>query len=134
MKKGLSNKIAKLLLLSFGLVAASCAHYSATGNRMLNSAAFEKHLEKENGVLLDVRTQKEYDSLHIPGAMHIDILKGEFDMNIASLNKQDTYYVYCRSAKRSDSAVNIMKNQGFINTYQLKGGMKSWKGATESNH
>ena len=60
-------------------------------------------------VLLDVRTSKEYAEGHLAGAQQLDYLNPEaFDAGISKLDKSRTYYIYCRSGKRSHGAVVIL--------------------------
>ncbi len=85
--------------------------------------------EDENAVILDVRTEGEWNEGIIPGAMHIDIYKGQgFIYKVDELDKTKKYYVYCRSGGRSGQACNIMKQMGFGNTYNLIGGIMEWEG------
>lgn len=82
-----------------------------------------------NAVILDVRTDAEVADGIIPNAIHIDIYKGqEFINEIEELDKDKSYYVYCRSGNRSGQACNIMEQLGFENAYNLEGGMLEWTG------
>ncbi|MEK2646211.1 rhodanese-like domain-containing protein [Bdellovibrio sp. BCCA] len=72
-------------------------------------------------VYLDVRTQKEYEQEHIPQAINIDVLKSSFKSEVAKLNHDDDYKVYCRSGKRSAQAISIMKDSGFKHLENLGG-------------
>ncbi len=85
-----------------------------------------------NAVLLDVRTDEEVEEGKIPTALHIDIYKGQgFIDEINQLDKSKTYYVYCRSGKRSAQACEIMRQSGFENTHNLLGGILEWTGDVE---
>ena len=76
--------------------------------------------------LLDVRTSKEYAEGHLAGARQLDYLNTEaFDAGIKQLDKSRTYYIYCRSGKRSHSACLKMKKQGF-KVYDMEGGILNW--------
>lgn len=88
-------------------------------------------LEKDtNAVILDVRTEDECRQGIIPGAITIDIYKGQgFIYLVEELDKTKKYYVYCRSGGRSAQACSIMNQLGFENSYNLIGGMMDWKGA-----
>ncbi len=82
-----------------------------------------------NAVILDVRTEEEYNEGIIPKAINIDIYKGQgFIYRIDELDKSKNYYVYCRSGGRSEKACNLMHQMGFENTYNLVGGMMEWQG------
>lgn len=82
-----------------------------------------------NAVILDVRTEDEFNEGMIPGAINIDIYKGQgFIYSIEELDKSKNYYVYCRSGGRSGQACSIMIQLGFENTYNLLGGIMNWEG------
>ena len=83
----------------------------------------------ENVVILDVRTEDEYNDGIIQDAINIDIHKGqEFISEIEALDKTKKYYVYCRSGARSGKACQIMNELGFENAYNLEGGIMGWEG------
>ena len=47
---------------------------------------------------------------------------------INSLDKNKSYYVYCRSGARSSQAVQLMRELGFNDTFNLLGGILEWEG------
>ena len=79
-----------------------------------------------NAVILDVRTLAEHKQGGIDGAINIDIMGSSFAQKVAALDKDKTYFVYCRSGNRSGSACEIMSKDGFKNLYNLSGGMMNW--------
>ena len=82
-----------------------------------------------NAVILDVRTDEEWNDGIIPDAIHIDIYKGQgFIYELDQLDKSKNYYVYCKAGGRSGQACNIMQQMGFENTYNLVGGIMQWQG------
>lgn len=82
-----------------------------------------------NAVILDVRTDDEWNDGFIPGAILNDIYKGQgFIYRLEELDKTKNYYVYCKSGGRSGQACNIMKQMGFENAYNLEGGFMNWQG------
>ncbi len=82
-----------------------------------------------NAVILDVRTQSEWEEGIIPNAIHIDIYKGQgFIYEVDALDKSKNYYVYCKAGGRSAQACSIMNQLGFENTYNLLGGIMEWDG------
>lgn len=99
----------------------------------LNQQDWISQLEADsNAVILDVRTEDEWNDGYIPNAINIDIYKGQgFIYEIDQLDKSRNYYVYCKAGGRSEQACNIMNQLGFENTYNLLGGMMQWRGAVE---
>lgn len=83
----------------------------------------------ENAVILDVRTEDEYNSGIILNAIHLDIHQGQgFIDGLKALDKSKNYYVYCRSGARSAKACQIMDDLGFNDSYNLLGGILDWDG------
>ena len=83
-------------------------------------------------VVLDVRTEDEFDQGIIPNAINIDIYKGQgFIYKLEELDKSKTYYVYCRSGARSGQACKIMNELGFEKAYNLVGGILAWEGEVD---
>jgi rhodanese-related sulfurtransferase len=67
---------------------------------------------KLDEVLLDVRTESEYQQGHIAGAINFDISSPTIMEDIENLDNSKTYIVYCRSGGRSQLASMIMKQKG----------------------
>lgn len=80
----------------------------------------------KNFVILDIRTPGEYSSGHIPNAVLLDFHSPAFKENLAGLNKNRTYLMYCRSGNRSARALDMMRELGFTRVLELRGGIKSW--------
>ncbi len=79
--------------------------------------------------VLDVRTPEEFQAGCLPGARNIDIKSDSFDKKISELNKDAEYLLYCRSGKRSADAAVRMRQAGFKNISELKGGILAWQEA-----
>lgn len=77
-------------------------------------------------VILDVRTQSEYDSGHIRNAKLIPVTELESRLN--ELNKNDEILVYCKSGGRSSTASQILVNNGFLHVCNMLGGITAWTG------
>ncbi len=80
-------------------------------------------------VVLDVRTQSEYDSGHIYGAVLIP--HTELDERIEELagHENDEIIVYCRTGARSVIASEILDSHNFTKVYNMLGGIVSWQSA-----
>jgi len=85
--------------------------------------------KKENVVLLDVRTGKEFGEGYIHGAVNYNFLEEGFESNLEKLDKSKAYYVYCFSGGRSARAVKKMKGLGFENVHNVTGGIRAWTAA-----
>jgi len=77
--------------------------------------------------VLDIRTAGEYATLHIIGAVNIDFYSSTFADQLDALDKGRTYLVYCASGNRSGQAVQTMETLGFVEVYDLLGGMSAFQ-------
>jgi len=82
--------------------------------------------QKDNIILLDVRTKEEVLDKNIKNSINIDFYSEDFKKIILNLDKANTYYVYCRSGKRSLNTVEIMRKNGFTQSYNVEGGILKW--------
>jgi rhodanese-related sulfurtransferase len=83
----------------------------------------------KNAVILDVRTDAEWDQGIIENAITIDFYKtAEFMAALEALDKNKNYYVYCRSGARSGKTCEMMNGLGIENAFNLEGGMLEWSG------
>lgn len=89
-------------------------------------------MEKEsNNIILDVRTEAEYNAGHIPNAICIPN-ETIVEDNISELpDKEQCILVYCRSGNRSKQASDKLARFGYTNVYEF-GGIIDWQGETVS--
>lgn len=81
---------------------------------------------QEGYIILDTRTQEEYDEGHIPGAIvisHDEILK---KAESVLTDKDQLILVYCRSGRRSKLAAEDLRKLGYTNIKEF-GGIIDWK-------
>ncbi|MCP4802036.1 MAG: rhodanese-like domain-containing protein [Bacteroidetes bacterium] len=85
--------------------------------------------EATDAVVLDVRTDYEFDEGYILNAINLDLYEAQKFMDkMGSLDKQKSYYIYCKSGSRSSQACALMNQMGFEKTYNLLGGITEWEG------
>lgn len=75
----------------------------------------------EDDVVIDVRTPAEFAGGHVAGAENIDFAAPDFRRQIDRLERNRTYYLYCRSANRSRTAMKILKEMGFPDVHNVGG-------------
>jgi len=78
-------------------------------------------------IVIDVRTATEYAKGHIDGAKNIDIKTANFEESIASLDKESSYIIHCRSGVRSARALKTFAKLGFKKVYHMHQGFLKWK-------
>ena len=76
-------------------------------------------------VILDVRTQEEYDQGHIPGAIVIPDTEIKVRAEEELPDKDEMILVYCRSGRRSKNAAQILVELGYTNILEF-GGILDW--------
>jgi len=80
-------------------------------------------------VILDVRTADEFASGHLEGATTIDFYSPDFANQIAGLNRDVPYLLYCHSGNRSGQARQLMSDLGFVDVADIDGGIAAWAAA-----
>lgn len=83
-------------------------------------------MDSEEGyIILDVRTQEEYDEGHIPGATQISHEEIAEKAEEVLIDKDQLILVYCRSGRRSKLAAEALAELGYTNTKEF-GGIIDW--------
>ena len=83
-------------------------------------------MDNEEGyIILDVRTQEEYDEGHIPGAIVISHEEIEEKAEDVLTDKDQLILVYCRSGRRSKIAAEALVELGYTNIKEF-GGIIDW--------
>ncbi len=130
-----------LFVLSATLIAAPCtrgadappaapaANLAATKAKKVEVEEFDKLRQNKANVVLDVRTEKEFKTAHIPGAVNIDVSAPDFGAKAAKLDRSKTYLVHCAAGRRSASAGAKLTALGFTNLFDLAPGFKGWEAA-----
>ena len=80
-------------------------------------------------VILDVRTPEEFDEGHIDGATMLDFYRSDFGAQLATLDPDVPYVLYCRSGNRSSQARAMMAELGFSTVDDIDGGILAWQSA-----
>lgn len=80
-------------------------------------------------VILDVRTQEEFDEGHIEGAVMLDFSRDDFAEELATFDPDVPYVLYCRSGNRSQGTREIMAELGFADVEDIDGGIVGWREA-----
>ena len=125
------------LLLIIGLCACSqqktaetAAPTAANTYRQIPMSVAQEIIENETGyILLDVRTQEEFDEGHIPGAICIPNEEIEGAKLSELPDKEQLILVYCRSGRRSKEASQKLADRGYLNVAEF-GGIIDWQGET----
>lgn len=121
------KKILLSLLTAISFGTTGCSAQSDSIDTLAPQAFIKQAKADTTAIILDVRTPEEYKEEHLAGAQQLDFLNSEaFDAGIKQLDKSHTYYVYCRSGKRSHHACMKMQKQG-LKVFDMEGGILNWK-------
>ena len=102
-----------VVVAAFGVAACGSDSDSGSdsGEPSPGEEAAAAALESDRTVI-DVRTPQEYDAGHVEGAELIDIQGPDFSDQVAALDTEGEYVVYCRSGNRSAAAAAQMEAAG----------------------
>lgn len=117
-----------LSLVILGLVATACGTATQTGVQTVSAkdAYAITSAPPADLVVLDVRTPEEFNEGHLANATNIDFYAPDFSANLAALDKDVPYVLYCRSGSRSGTTAQEMRSLGFTEVYEVDGGILSW--------
>ena len=73
--------------------------------------------------LIDVREQDEFEEVNLAGKL---IPMSEFEDRWSEIPKDGTVYIYCRTGRRSRSAIEYLKSKGYGNCVNVTGGIMAW--------
>ena len=112
------------LLLALVLLLTACAQ--AASYEQITQEEAKQIMDTTNGyILLDTRTQEEYDQSHIPGALLIPHTEIAQRAEEALPDKDQVILVYCRSGNRSKQASEVLVELGYTNVKEF-GGINTW--------
>ena len=85
-------------------------------------------LMNQGAVLVDVRSQAEFDSGHILDARHVpqDQVAQAAESTLKRC-KDKVVIMSCESGMRSSAAARVLQAQGFTNVVNLRGGVQAWR-------
>ena len=93
----------------------------------LDVKTFKAAVDKDDALLIDVRTPEEFAKGHIEGAANIDWINGTLLKDVSGIDKTKPVLLYCAGGGRSGEALDAMKKAGFTDVRDLKGGIMAWK-------
>ena len=75
----------------------------------------------KKAIVIDVRSLAEWQEGHLSNAKHIEWTNLKSKIGEVSSYKKQTILLYCQSGKRSEKALEILKNLGYIKVINLGG-------------
>jgi len=127
------NKLKNLPISLFVIVVLlfSCKNNSQTSDKntsveVISTTAFKAKVAGTDVQLVDVRTPEEFSEGHLKNSKNIDFKNDNFMAQMEKLDKSKPLYLYCRSGNRSGKASAKLKEAGFTEIYDMKGGFLAW--------
>ncbi|RLA32846.1 MAG: rhodanese-like domain-containing protein [Gammaproteobacteria bacterium] len=113
-----------------GMIVWSFIGNHFAGYRHIDPQGAVPLINREGGVVVDIRETKEFKEGHIVDALHIPI--NNLEKRHVELNryKDKPIIVTCHSGARSSGACSTLRKAGFEHVYMMRGGMLSWKSAS----
>ena len=113
------------LALPYGCVG--CSDGGSASYDQISGAEAKKLMDSENRyIIIDARTQSEYDDGHIPGAILIPEYEIADRAEKELPDKDQLILVYCRSGRRSKIAAEELVKLGYTNVKEF-GGIIDWE-------
>ena len=100
------------------------------GQPAVTAREFKKISEgKDEFVLLDVRSEAEFNAAHLPGALNIE--RGRLEWLVPNIikNTERIIYVYCQEGRRSAFATERLIQMGYTNAVHIVDGLEAWLNA-----
>lgn len=135
------KKWVSALLLIFLVAVSSCASVNQSTSitdsssiqsteaqveyKKITAEEAKQRIDAGGAVILDVRTQEEYDEGHIDGAIRLEY--NDFDEQLTEIlpDKSAQILIYCRSGNRSRIATEYLISNGYTDVYDF-GGIIDW--------
>ena len=116
-----------VLTFTLLLLLYSSACTQNTDTIQVSSAEFNHLISTSEGVLLDVRTQREFQNGHIEQAGQLNFYALDFRSRLLLLPKDKPIFLYCNTGYRSDRAADFLIKNGYTQVYNLQHGIMEWE-------
>ena len=127
MLKGNKRFLLMILTLALPFVCIGCSDGGSITYEQISGAEAKALMDSESGyVIIDARTQEEYDQGHIPGAILIPEYEIADRAEKELPDKDQLILVYCRSGRRSKIAAEELVKLGYTNVKEF-GGIIDWE-------
>lgn len=100
------------------------------GTKRVSPAEVTRLINRQNGVVVDIRTKEAYLNGHIVGALSLSLSELE-NNKFKKLEKfkSEPIVLVCATGLESPKAATILAKNGLTNTFILAGGIRSWRDA-----
>jgi rhodanese-related sulfurtransferase len=109
------------------VIFAACMAVSGCATTINQNDLLKKMQNNHATVIVDVRSQGEYDRDHLPGAVHIPFYAIVSGLNELKFQKNNPIVIYCEHGPRAGLAGLLLYLHGYEQVFSLEGHMKGWR-------
>lgn len=95
--------------------------------RWIDLNQMKKIIEEQNPVIIDLRTPREFEQGHVPGALNVPVDDLRTDRTLLDAYKDKPVLLYCRTVNRTGRALWLLEGRGFKMIYALNGGYAAYQ-------
>jgi rhodanese-related sulfurtransferase len=117
----------KFFAIVFLLIMQACSNDAK--KHITQSALLQQMQESSPPIIIDVRSEYEYQAGHIPAALHIPFWNTFSTDQLQSYSTTQPFVLYCEHGPRAGIAKWGLSMQGFENIRYLQGHMSAWRKA-----
>ena len=121
--------LSTLFVALFGALIWSFIEPTISGVTSIRPSDAVELINRQDGVLLDVRTDNEYLDGHIVNSIHIPLNFLKDRISELESHREHPIIVSCRSGNRSSQAAAMLRKAGFSKVHNLAGGIMAWQHA-----
>ncbi|HTO06797.1 MAG TPA: rhodanese-like domain-containing protein [Myxococcota bacterium] len=116
------------LVIVVSLLAGLACQRAPSARATISSAELAQQIQSGHApIVLDVRSEEEFRSGHIPGARNVPIDQLEGQLATLGIAKSDEVVVHCERGARAAKAEALLDAAGYQHVVDLQGHMKGWR-------
>jgi rhodanese-related sulfurtransferase len=100
------------------------------GGSQLGTLDVTRLMNQAGTLVLDIREGEDFAGGHLPRARHIPFSQLSNRIEEIGKYKEKTVIVTCRTGSRAGAASRVLKQAGFKNVFELRGGISAWEQAS----
>lgn len=113
--------------LLLGVSCYGCTNNSSSDSDISGVQLIERLQSGWSPTIIDVRSGVEYNTGHVPDAVHVSFWSPLFSGDALDADKAQPVVVYCEHGPRAYIAAYGLRNSGFKQVYYLEGHMSQWR-------
>ena len=124
-----SHPLIAALVTGFALFLPACGQAPERGTSITAAALVQRIREGTAPLILDVRSAREFQGGHVPGAVNIPHDQLSERLAELEISESDEVVVHCQSGRRAAAAENLLADSGYTRVRDLAGHWKAWREA-----